>query len=173
MQDDDTLPDGMRLTGYDADEQMYYFTDDDGAVYCSPTSRGNGLVRVAHGQQEPSNTRSDGYQSLSTDSTNPALNHSAASRQLYPFYLLIAVVLLLCWKYVLSPGLRQSEPLCDPASHAHLVQPGDSCWAISEKHGISLDDLKGNNPTLNCDTLMPGNTICILGMPPVNHVPSP
>jgi hypothetical protein len=131
--------------------------------------------------------RADGYQALATDAvschllnfsdTKPPQNggytsnlNASAYRTLFPFFLLIGVVLLLVWRLILSPGLAAPTNPCPPHATKYLVEPGDSCWEISRTHGCSLDDFKKFNTKVNCDLLMPGTTVCIPNQPPDPNV---
>ena len=123
-------------------------------------------------------TRSDGYQPLSTNSVStvraPSMSNATFSEgsmkhqpgpyaTLFPFFLVIAVVLLLIWRLIVSPVLLNpgGGSLCPKGSKAYLVQPGDSCWEIAKVHGCSLDELKEANREVNCATLLPGTMICL------------
>ncbi|XP_006453913.1 hypothetical protein AGABI2DRAFT_175659 [Agaricus bisporus var. bisporus H97] len=174
------LPEGMKRIGYDADSSRYYFQDTDGSFWRGPEGSELGeLTRVAelpshiagggaleHDDLEAAPTHSNGYQLLGADPNStmahkPRINiNASAYRTLFPFFLIIAVVLLLVWRLVLSPGLSAREP-CPPETQPYFVEPGDSCWDISKAHGISLDKLQTLNPKLQCDPLMPGSTVCL------------
>ncbi|EJD54394.1 hypothetical protein AURDEDRAFT_110058 [Auricularia subglabra TFB-10046 SS5] len=43
------------------------------------------------------------------------------------------------------------------------VNAGDSCWAISQAHGISLDDFFSKNPSISadCSSLQVGQQVCV------------
>lgn len=91
--------------------------------------------------------------------------NSASYRTLFPFFLLIAAILLLVWRLVLSPALTTAPvKLCPkPQTIPHLVQPGDTCWEIAKIQGCSMDELKELNTKVNCDKLMPGQVVCVPG----------
>jgi hypothetical protein len=82
-------------------------------------------------------------------------------RTLFPFFLIIAVVLLLVWRLIVSPGLSTPTRKCPEGTSSYWVQPGDNCWEISRKNGWSLDKFKEINPTVFCDPLMPGTSVCL------------
>lgn len=84
-------------------------------------------------------------------------------RTLFPFFLLIAVVLLLVFRLVRSPApVKTPEAtLCPGSSEVYTIKPGDTCWAFTRSKHCTLEDLKNLNPTLECDRLMPGNTLCL------------
>ena len=82
-------------------------------------------------------------------------------RTLFPFFLIIAVVLLLIWRLIVSPGLSATTRKCPEGTSSYWAQPGDSCWEISRKNGWSLDKFEEVNPTVVCDPLMPGTSVCL------------
>ncbi|KAJ7166509.1 hypothetical protein C8R43DRAFT_877854 [Mycena crocata] len=172
------LPAGMERIGYDSDTQRYLFRSGDGSVWQGAQgAQFSEMTRISDGGANTSSSsypqeedieaaprRSDGYQALATDtngSHRQFSSNASAYRTLFPFFLLIGVVLLLVWRLILSPGLAPPKAACPAGSTNYLVQPGDSCWEISQAHGCSLDDLKIWNKKLECDTLMPGTTLCL------------
>jgi hypothetical protein len=82
-------------------------------------------------------------------------------RSLFPFFLIIAVVLLLVWRLIVSPGLWTPAKVCPEGTSSHWIQPGDSCWEISRQRGWSLEKFKEANPKVVCDPLMPGTLVCL------------
>ena len=82
-------------------------------------------------------------------------------RTLFPFFLIIAVVLLLVWRLIVSPGLSTPTKKCPEGTSSYWAQPGNNCWELSRKNGWSLDKFKEINPTVDCDPLMPGTSICL------------
>lgn len=95
--------------------------------------------------------------------------NAGAYRTLFPFFLIIAVVLLLVWRLILSPGLASPATVCPKKTTAYWVQPGDSCWDISKARGCMLAEFMELNSKVDCSTLMPGTTVCL----PNNPRPSP
>jgi len=185
-EDEYNLPEGMKRIGYDSDTQCYYFKDRDGSIWRgAPGARYSEMTRVSSPRSStdsdrPSErdieeagmrrdaSRRDGYQLLSPD--GPAMAHksdinSASYRTLFPFFLLIAAILLLVWRLVLSPTLTTAPvKLCPkPQTIPHLVQPSDTCWEIAKVQGCSLEELKELNAKVNCDKLMPGQVVCVPG----------
>ncbi|KAK2462859.1 hypothetical protein APHAL10511_005057 [Amanita phalloides] len=180
-EDEYNLPEGMKRIGYDADTQCYYFKDKDGSIWRGTAgAKYSEMTRVS--SSHPSNeerdieeagvrtgsSRKDGYQLLSAD--GPTMAHktdinASAYRTLFPFFLLIAAVLLLVWRLVLSPTLSTAPGKLCPKPHTvpYLVQPGDTCWEISKAQGCSLEELKEVNAKVHCDKLMPGNIVCVPG----------
>ncbi|PFH48125.1 carbohydrate-binding module family 50 protein [Amanita thiersii Skay4041] len=177
-EDDYNLPEGMKRIGYDADTGCYYFKDRDGSIWQGESGARYGeMKRVSsprasvEDDERPGDleaaptTRQDGYQLLSADGTTMAYKgdvNASAYRTLFPFFLLITVVLLLVWRLVLSPGLSGPTKLCPkPETLPYLVQPGDSCWEISKAHGCSLDQFRDMNVKVQCDRLLPGSIVCV------------
>ncbi len=90
--------------------------------------------------------------------------HSAGSpyRMLFPFFLIIIVMLLLVWRLIISPSLipvKYAE--CPEGSSRVVVVAGDTCWRIAEAHGCGLEALRTLNADLVCERLMPGDQICV------------
>jgi len=170
----------MKRVGYDADTGRYYFRDRDGAVWQGAEgAEFSEMTKVSDAPHampddnqdedlEAAPTRADGYQPLSTDTNTmaykPYINTSAYTT-LFPFFLLIAVMLLLIWRLVLSPGLANPAEMCPKNTTGYWVQPGDSCWEIARVHGCSFDEFKELNQKVQCDPLMPGTTVCLPDSP--------
>ncbi|KAJ7292553.1 hypothetical protein C8J57DRAFT_1266307 [Mycena rebaudengoi] len=158
-EDEHRLPAGMERIGYDADTGRYTFRGGDGSVWqgaqgaqFSEMTRVSGGASSSHYAEdvedvEAAPQRADGYQALATDPVkqSPHKYHlnAGAYRTLFPFFLLIGVFL----------------PPLDTTSY--LVEPGDTCWAISQGAGCSVEDLQKLNAKLNCDSLVPGSTLCL------------
>ena len=88
----------------------------------------------------------------------------SAYRSLFPFFLIIAVLLLLVWRLLVQPSL--SSPVvtpkrCPEGTASHWIQPGQSCWELSHERGWSLAQFKEANPKVNCEPLLPGTTVCL------------
>jgi len=114
-------------------------------------------------------TRSDGYQSLAQDSNTSGFDSditptTSPYRTLFPFFLMIAVVLLLVWRLIVSPIVLGPGPggSCSAKGMKNYwVQPGDTCWEIARANGCTLDQLKEANKAVECKLLMPGSTVCL------------
>lgn len=91
--------------------------------------------------------------------------NSGAYRTLFPFFLIVAVILLLVWRLILSPGLASPATMCPKKTTAYWVQPGDSCWDISKAHGCPFDKFTELNSKVDCASLMPGTTVCLPDSP--------
>ncbi|KAF8215657.1 carbohydrate-binding module family 50 protein [Mycena galopus ATCC 62051] len=179
--DESRLPAGMERIGYDSDTGRYYFRDQSRSVWQGAQgAQFSQMTRdppaVAGGSRdedvEAAPRRADGYQALATDANGSynASTNASAYRTLFPFFLLIGVVLLLVWRLILSPGLAPPKNPCSPDATKYLVEPGDSCWEISRTHGCSLDDFMELNKKINCDALTPGTTVCLPSQPPSDRV---
>ncbi|KAK7464138.1 hypothetical protein VKT23_006301 [Stygiomarasmius scandens] len=172
------LPEGMERIGYDSDSGRYIFRDRDGSIWQGqPGAQFSEMTLVSRGSSGSSSdshddddieanslpTRSDGYQRLPMD-TDPIAHrqtvNTAAFRQLFPFFLIIAVLLLLVYKFIVSPNLGPPKDPC-PGALSHLVEPGESCWKISQANGCSLEELQEMNRKVDCERLMPGETLCL------------
>ncbi|KAG6897094.1 hypothetical protein C0992_004178 [Termitomyces sp. T32_za158] len=183
-EDDYRLPEGMKRTGYDTDTGRYYFTDQDGNVWQGAQgAQFSEMTLVSEGNQRPSRSRerenddldietaparSDGYQPLTVDPSEPHLSYrarvlgqQAAYRTIFPFFLVIGVLLLLAWRLLISPVLSTPPSACPFNTTIYWVQPGDSCWEIGRMHGCGLEKLREINPGLDCAALMPGTTVCL------------
>jgi len=180
--DEDEYRLGMKRVGYDADTQRYYYRNDSGAIWAGaegaeygemtrvsniPTSISNASSSRSDSDIEaaPASSRSDGYQLLTADPSrtmaHKAQINTGAYRTLFPFFLIIAVVLLLIWRLILYPGLSVPTKKCPEGTKAYWVQPGDSCWEISNAHKCSFEKFKELNPKVECDPLMPGTSVCL------------
>ncbi|KAK0500953.1 hypothetical protein EDD18DRAFT_1146728 [Armillaria luteobubalina] len=149
------LPEGMERIGYDSDTQTYFYRDANGDTWKGAEgAEYSEMTRVSGASSstediEAAPHRADGYQQLATDLDRPMVSttytpNPSAYRTLFPFFLIIAVVLLL--------GMQ-----------AYWVQAGDSCWEIATKNGYTLEQLQGWNPKVECEVLMPGTTVCLPG----------
>lgn len=90
--------------------------------------------------------------------------HSSGSpyRMLFPFILIIIVVLLLVWRLIVFPGFTPVKySKCPEGSTRVVVAAGDTCWRIAEAHGCGLEDLRKANANLVCERLIPGDQICV------------
>src|SRR5260221_6912226 len=77
--------------------------------------------------------------------------HSAGSpyRMLFPFFLIIIVMLLLVWRLIISPSLipvKYAE--CPEGSSRVVVVAGGTCWRIAEGPGGGLEALRALNADL-------------------------
>lgn len=173
-EDDYRLPEGVKRVGYDADSERYYFRDREGLVYQGPEGSEFGELKLVSeisssipqevdedSDLEAAPAGTDGYRILALDENGTRYNpRGGAYRTLFPFFLMIAVVLLLVWRLVLLPTRIAPVP-CPSTTLSYIVQPGDTCWDIANDHNSSLDKLLIVNPKVDCDKLMPGERVCV------------
>ena len=43
----------------------------------------------------------------------------------------------------------------------YIVQADDTCWGIAQKHNLTVSDLQGLNPKVNCNNLQIGQQLCV------------
>ncbi|TFY80648.1 hypothetical protein EWM64_g3366 [Hericium alpestre] len=166
----------MTRVGYDSDTGKYYFRDKDGCMWEGAEGAQYGeMKRISDGPvdgpeynaDQDVEGRGDGYTLLATDAnhTSPGARSPSDNpyRMLFPFFLLIMVVLLLVARLFVFPGSREPSPavLCPENSTASAIVPGDTCWDIAEDHSCKVEDLRHLNPELKCDALRPGDWICV------------
>lgn len=88
-------------------------------------------------------------------------NNRRAWQYMLPLLFPLAILLYL-WQYVGSDKWTPIPvPSCGEHSTLYVVQPGESCWAIVEERGGTLDDLIKMNPDLDCQLLKAGQRICV------------
>ncbi|KAH7920941.1 carbohydrate-binding module family 50 protein [Leucogyrophana mollusca] len=171
-EDDYRLPEGVKRIGYDSDTGRYYFRDREGLLYKGPEGSEFGeLTQVSEipiaipeegddvNDLEAAPSRSDGYQALAVDEHGSRFHTRSAYRTIFPFFLIIAVVLLLVWRLAFSP--THAPPPCPTTTLPYLVKSGDTCWDIANRHNSSLEKFRIVNPKVNCDKLMPGERVCV------------
>jgi hypothetical protein len=87
--------------------------------------------------------------------------NNEAWRMMLPFFLMVAVFLLLVF-YILTPSMSRTPGIaCTEHSQPYTVQPGDSCWKIATDHSISVEDLLSFNLGTDCTRLEVGKEICV------------
>ncbi|KAG5639643.1 hypothetical protein H0H81_008804 [Sphagnurus paluster] len=180
-EDEYRLPEGMKRIGYDADTGRYMFQDRDGSVWQGAEgAEFSEMTRVSDGRAgassqahedpdsddiEAAPTRTDGYQALAIDPVRTSSGfefEKDAYRTLFPFFLIVAVVLLLAWRLIVSPMLSSPPTsVCPKGTTGYWVQPGDTCWEIAKTHGCTLEQLRQVNAQTDCAALMPGMTMCL------------
>ncbi|KAI0042266.1 carbohydrate-binding module family 50 protein [Auriscalpium vulgare] len=164
------LPEGMKRVGYDADTGRYFFRSKDGSLwegaegaqYSEMTKVSDAPAGIVEASDdiddvETGPVRADGYTSLSTG-TDAVPRTENSYRVLFPFFLIIIVVLLLVWRLT---GTTRASHACPAGSTPSTVVAGDTCWDIAQVHGCALDALLALNPALRCEHLRPGDRICV------------
>ncbi|KAI6154139.1 carbohydrate-binding module family 50 protein [Pisolithus tinctorius] len=169
------LPEGVERIGYDSDTGRYYFRDNDGLLYKGPEGSEFGeLVQVSelpvavapqvdddHDDLEAAPTQRNGYRQLAIDEHGSRHTLRGGSyRTLFPFFLVVSVVLLLVWRLVLLPTRVAPAP-CPSTTISYIVQSGDTCYDIARSHNTTLDKLLIVNPQIVCSKLMPGDRVCV------------
>jgi hypothetical protein len=171
----------MRRVGYDADTGVYTYQDADGSYWeGSPGARYGELhrgmalslskLRLTHtdasfvvGDGEPPESNDDDHL-LGTPKQQEQHIIDPAWRMMAPFLLLICVFLL--GVYVLLGGRLWWSPTnhgvaCADNQELYQVRSGDTCWDISRRHDMSLQQLESMNVDLDCDSLKIGSNICV------------
>lgn len=90
--------------------------------------------------------------------------NKSAVRMMLPFALLVLVFLFLVFKLVnRSDGNDTYATVCGDGERQLHVEKGDTCWAIAEANGLSVDallSLRGNQG-VDCGKLRVGQGICV------------
>ncbi|KAF3357598.1 hypothetical protein VDGD_01171 [Verticillium dahliae] len=156
--DEERLPEGVTRTGYDADTQTYSYRNSEGNHWeGAPGNRYGRLTQGSHGaESEPfvpgtPPRRWEHEKESWRQSWAPLLN----------FFVLIG--LFLCGVVWLL--YRHKAPVekldCGIGQAEYRIAKGDTCWAIAEDKGTSVEGLLGINVGLDCDRLRIGRTICV------------
>ena len=166
--DDERLPEGMQRVGYDADTQVYTYQDHDGSYWESaPGNQYGQLTRVSDGPQE--GAADDEPFLIHDDVRRPSPSWRADMRPFLNFGLIIGLCLLLLFWFLYRSAGGDSEPepqpepqpQCVDGLESYTVVKGDTCWAIGDERGITVDDILKANKGLDCDKLAVGAQICL------------
>ena len=98
------------------------------------------------------------------------ISPSSPYRMMFPFFLIIAVFLLLLWHF--APSGSPPMPSCPPNGLPYRIQGGDTCWGLAQISQCTLEALKELNPKMDCSKLMPRDWICLprpIGSTPTAH----
>ncbi|KAI0756126.1 hypothetical protein C8Q80DRAFT_9731 [Daedaleopsis nitida] len=173
------LPEGMERVGYDSDTGRYYYRNRDGTLWQGAQGAQYGeLVRVNNApiavddrssEDEEAeigvHSRSDGYTPLAVDANGSmrTSRNNSAYRIMLPFFLIVAVVLLLVFRLVHSstPSNPPEAVLCPGSSEVYRIARGDTCWDLSQNRGCSIEDIQNLNKGLKCEALRPGQAVCL------------
>ena len=87
-------------------------------------------------------------------------------RMLAPFLLLVCLVPVLVFKLrtMGSQAVRSSSMVRDCGSagiYPVVVQKGDTCWDLTQKYTLTLDELHELNRDLKCESLLIGEVVCL------------
>lgn len=143
--DEARLPEGMERVGYDADRQVYIFTDEDGSYWES--EEGNRYGQLHRQGQSPPPTAPISARARDND-----------FRYFAPWVLIVVVVLLSLFWFINRPSATLQ---CPRGTERYQVAKGDTCWAIATDRGIEVDALTKANARLDCDRLQPGDQLCL------------
>lgn len=184
--DEERLPEGMTRIGYDADDQTYTFRDTDGSIWESAPGNQYGPLRRISGPSPPQPTGAYNdnddpeapppYADIEQPSSaamapTQHVSWRAEMMPLFNFFMIIGLFLIGVFFF-----LRATAGAADKQQHQQLtamlcgngerlvpyeVGSGDTCWAIAETRGWSVDALKQENVNINCDNLRVGETVCI------------
>lgn len=166
--DEERLPEGMTRVGYDADTQVYTFRDSDGSYWESaPGNQYGRLTKVGEADPEADEPF------LPTEQYHTKISWRSELRPFLNFGVIIGLSLLglyyfLYWK----AGSGKEDELtpiadCKDGLVRYRVQEGDTCWAIADRNGWTVEELLKSNEEVNCDVLKVGDGICIPGKDPV------
>ncbi|KAI6087351.1 carbohydrate-binding module family 50 protein [Hypoxylon rubiginosum] len=162
--DEERLPDGMQRIGYDADTQTYTFRDTDGSTWESaPGNQYGQLHRVSSAAPHYGDDAHDATEPDASDEPVTSWRHDMMP--LLNWFLLVGLFLLFIFWFIGGTTTKRvaSPTTCPGSSSPYKIKLGDSCWAISEEHSITLEALRQQNQGLDCDKLAVGGTICIPG----------
>src|SRR5512140_3299584 len=74
---------------------------------------------------------------------------------------LLLLLWVAAWLAPVSAGRAQDST---PSGPVYIVQPGDSLWSISQRFGVSIDDLRLANSMSETTVLKIGDRLVIPGL---------
>jgi hypothetical protein len=87
-------------------------------------------------------------------------------RQLAPFMLLIATVLLLVLWLVIGASENKARGYGCGAGEQYVIKKGETCWDVAMKFGMEVRDLwkpgSEGKAAVECDQLRVGQSICVI-----------
>lgn len=87
---------------------------------------------------------------------------NSAYRVILPFFLIVAVILLLVIRLAHSSTSDPNNVIyCPGTSEVYHISRGDTCWDLAQTRGCSVDDILDVNSNLKCEKLVPGQPICL------------
>lgn len=141
----------MERVGYDADSQSYQFRDSDGSYWES--EEGNELGRLHR-----AGTSGRYTEPLDYDESAAVEQRAGFWRYFGPLAVIVLVVLLLVMRSLSSASAKVQ---CSVGLEQYVIEAGDTCWELAESMASTVDGLVALNPQLRCDSLRPGQQICI------------
>ncbi|PPQ84056.1 hypothetical protein CVT26_013949 [Gymnopilus dilepis] len=189
-EDEYRLPEGMKRVGYDMDSGRYTYRDSGGKYYMGGEGARYGEMVQAQargGEDLEASPRARNGEDHTRPMIPPKQIHISRSsyRTLFPFFLIIAVCLLLIWRLILSPSLyalnhpssssgglaNMNYKKCPEGTVSRWVQPGDTCWELARKEGWTVERFRevngfttgasANGKGGECERLMPGMSVCL------------
>lgn len=160
-QDEQRLPEGFVRTGYDADEQIYYFSDGQGRTYESEPGNRYGTLWPTGQRPRPQRSPAE------VEAHNAELKKSnrESVKMMLPFALLVLVFLLLLFRFLNGGSADDPAPQihCVEGAHPIQIKKGDTCYEIGKAHGVGVDELLqiGGNEGVDCDHLKIGHMLCV------------
>lgn len=170
-------PEGMTRIGYDADEQTSTYRDRDGSIWESAPGNEHFLTRVSgpvartethsgyNGHGNDNDTDEEPPPPYIYDESVATASWRADMMPLLNFFMIIALFLIGVFYYLRNTAGKMDEDVqkleCGRRNTVYHVQSGDTCWALADTRGLTVDDLLKENANLDCDKLMVGQTICV------------
>jgi hypothetical protein len=166
--DEERLPEGMTRIGYDADEEVYTFRDTDGSIWES--APGNQYGRLTRVSRPPPPRESFDDETEPEDLpppyevVEPEVSWRHEMMPLFNFFLIIGLFMIGVFFYLrgaVGSSHRMPKVQCGLGTVEYGIKGGDTCWAIAQMSGSSVDALRKENRGLNCDALKIGHIICV------------
>ncbi|KAH6663267.1 hypothetical protein F5X68DRAFT_225763 [Plectosphaerella plurivora] len=157
--DEERLPEGMERIGYDADTQTYTYRDSTGRTYEGAPGATYGHLSPSGGEDEPFMGEPGQHRPLRgwEEERN---SWRQAWAPLLNFFLLVGLFLLgVGWLLYGRSGAPTVE--CAEGDEAYKVAKGDTCWALAQARGMSVEDILKKNEGLDCDALPVGGLVCL------------
>ncbi|KAL7953853.1 hypothetical protein V8C34DRAFT_40517 [Trichoderma compactum] len=159
--DEERLPAGMTRVGYDADTQVYTFSDIDGSLWVSaPGNQYGRLTRVSGPTSADDASDSEPFLESQTPMRKTSWRHDMMP--LLNFGVLVGLSLLVLFWFI---GRRAPEEALEVVvkcpGRSVTAAAGDSCWDLAQAEGISVDEIVAMNSGLDCAKLAVGYEVCL------------
>ncbi|KAI0137027.1 hypothetical protein BJ170DRAFT_589978 [Xylariales sp. AK1849] len=141
--------------------------DTDGSTRESAPGRQYGRLAGVSGPPQPRDSfEDDDREGPSPPYTivEPEVSWRHEMRPLFNFFLIIGLFLIGVFFYLRTfAGRRDEVPTvqCRQGSTSYGIKAGDTCWAIAEIWGSSVEALVKENKGLDCDNLIIGRILCV------------